>query len=286
VVGHKFIGDPMNKCPICGFPRVKNGVLKLKYRGNVQKWICKKCGCQTRNDEIKGYVYPKKMIDAAISLCIDGLRLEKVRKNLDKIFGIFVKSLATIWNWVQKFTIVLSFIFASMSDMIHADETQIKTKKKGFYYWFWACKEPLTGIIAGWHLSWTRSEEDAKKFLENVRKHLPVGVLQWPKKIRTDSLASYYPAINKAFSREIKQDKFKSFKNHSNNVIENFFRCKCHFPKFGGNINAARKYLESWVNEYNIEKIAKMSDEQRKMIKIKNFVFYFMGFYRILSYTK
>lgn len=276
----------MNICPNCGFPRVKNGSLKLKYRGNVQQWICKKCGCQARDDGIKGYVYPKKMIDAGVSLCIDGLRLEKTRKNLEKIFGIFVKSLTTIWNWVQIFTIMFSFVFVSMSDMINADETQVKTKKKGFYYWFWACKEPITGIIIGWHLSWTRSEEDAKRFLENVRGHLPTATLNWPKKIRTDSLPSYYPAINKAFSREIEQDRFKSFKSHSNNVIENFFRCKHHFPRFGSNINTARKYLESWVNEYNKEKIAKISDEQRKMIRVNFFVFYFMKFYRIPSCAK
>lgn len=276
----------MNKCPNCGFPRIKNGSLKLKYRGNVQKWICRKCGCQARDDEIKGYVYPKKMIDVAVSLCIDGLRLEKVRKNLEKIFGFTVKSLATIWNWVQIFTIMLSFTFVSTSEIMHADETKVRTKEKGKYLLFWACKEPFTGIIAGWYLSWARSEEDAKKFLENVRGHLPVCVLQWPKKIRTDSLPSYYPAINDVFSREIKQDRFKSFKSHSNNIIENFFRCKRHFPRFGDNINAARNYIESWVNEYNKEKIGKMNEEQRKMIKIKNFAFYFMELYRITSYIK
>lgn len=240
----------MNICPDCGFPRVKNGARKFKYRDAAQQRICKKCKSQTRDDEIKGYVYPKKMIDIAVSLCIDGLRLEKVRKNLERIFGFTVKSLATIWNWAQTFTVMLSFVFVSMSDMMHGDETEIKTKKKGFYYWLWACKEPLTGVIAGWHLSWTRSEGGARKFLEGVRGHLPVATLNWPKKIRTDSLPSYYPAINKTFSRSIRQDRFKSFKNHSNNVIENFFRCKHHFPKFGGNINAARKYLESRVNEY------------------------------------
>ncbi len=209
MIGQRFIGDTMNVCPNCGFPRVKNGTLKLKYRGNVQKWLCKKCGCQARDDGIKGYSYPKKMIDVAVSLCIDGLRLEKIRKNLERIFGFTVKSLATIWNWVQTFTIMLSFVFVSMSEIMHADETKVKTKEKGKYLLFWACKEPITGIIAGWYLSWTRSEEDAKKFLEDERKHLPVGVLQWPKKIRTDSLPSYYPAINKTFSREIKQDRFK-----------------------------------------------------------------------------
>ncbi len=199
----------MSPCPNCGFPRVKNGVRKLKYRGNVQQWICEKCGCQASDEKEKGYVYPKKVIDAAVSIRVDGLTLEKTRKNIEKIFGIFVKSLTTIWNWVQIFTVLLPFIFMAISDMMHADEIKIKTKKKGFYYWLWLCIEPITGIPAGWHLSETRSEEDAKRFLENVRSHLPVATLDWPEKIRTDSMPSYYPAINKTFSRAIKQDRFK-----------------------------------------------------------------------------
>jgi len=61
---------------------------------------------------------------------------------------------------------------------------------------------------------------------------------KWPKKIRTDGMPSYYPAIMKVFSRNIEHDKFRSFESHSNNEIENFFRCKNRFPKLGNKKSA------------------------------------------------
>ena len=51
---------PMNLCPKCGFPRIMNGKRKLKDRGLVQNYICKRCGCQARDSDFKGFTYPKR----------------------------------------------------------------------------------------------------------------------------------------------------------------------------------------------------------------------------------
>ncbi len=92
---------------------------------------------------------------------------------------------------------------------------------------------------------------DAKLLFWECRRRFPAGYL--PKAVRTDGFPGYRFAIHKVFSHEVKHDKFLSFRDHSNNEIENFFRHKRKFPKFRS-IESARKYLGHWVSEYNAEK--------------------------------
>jgi transposase-like protein len=134
---------------------------------------------------------------------------------------------------------------------LHCDETLLKTYKKRKFFYFWAIKCPKTKCIVGWHLSEHRTLKDAKLLMWEARRKFPVDYL--PKAIRTDGFPGYRFAIHKAFSYEVKHDKFLSFKNHSNNVIENFFRHKRKFPRFR-TIGSARKYIDYWINEYNAEK--------------------------------
>ena len=242
----------MNLCPKCGFPRIKNGKRKLKYRGLVQNYICKRCGCEARDSDFKGFTYPRKVIEFAVYLYSEGVPLKRIVYLISKVFGILIKSTTTIWYWCQWFLFACSFVLDKASDILHADETKIKTNKKGKYFWFWACKDPKTKLIVGWHVSDNRSEYEAKKFFWKVKEHLPNSVLKWPKKIRTDGMPSYYPAIMKVFSRNIEHDKFRSFESHSNNEIENFFRCKNRFPKFR-NKKSAENFIESWINKRNYE---------------------------------
>ncbi len=59
---------------------------------------------------------------------------------------------------------------------------------------------------------------------------------------------------SRVFAHEVRHDRFLSFKSHSNNVIENFFRHKRKFPRFR-TIESARRYIGHWVSEYNAEKL-------------------------------
>ena len=139
-----------------------------------------------------------------------------------------------------------------LAELLHCDETLLKTNKKGKFLYFWAVKCPKTKCIVGWHLSEQRTLRDAKFLLWETRRKFPVGYL--PKAIRTDGFPGYREAIHKVFSFEVKHDIFFSFKNHSNNEIENFFRCKRRFPRFWSP-ESARKYVGHFVAEYNAEKL-------------------------------
>ena len=196
--------------------------------------------------------FSRRMVETSVNLYHSGLTLKSTRKNVSKIFEILVKADSTIFRWSKKFASQTSGIIKGLADLLHADETLLKTYKKRKFFYFWAIKCPRTKCIVGWHLSEHRTLRDAKLLLWEARRKFPVGYL--PKAIRTDGFPGYRFAIHNVFSYEVKHDKFLSFKNHSNNVIENFFRCKRRFPKFRS-IESARKYIAHWVNEYNAEKL-------------------------------
>jgi transposase-like protein len=196
--------------------------------------------------------FPYKIVRTAVELYNSGLSLHEVRKRIWKIFNILVKSTSTIWYWAQRLVRRGQEKINGLAEMLHVDETKLKTAIKGRYLWFWAVKDPNTRTIVGWHVSEHRTLEDAKKLFWNCRRSFPA--IYFPKVIRTDGWPGYRTAIRKVFGFGVKHDKFLSFKEHSNNMIECFFRCKRKFPRFR-NINAARNFINNWVVEYNEEKL-------------------------------
>ena len=120
------------------------------------------------------------------------------------------------------------------------DDTQVKSAKNSEKFHFFAVKDKLTRLIVGWSLSKRRNSDAAAAALESARqKFLPTYE---PEKIRTDSFQGYRTAIVKVFKHRVKHERFKSFKEHSNNVIEEFFRNKHRWPRFRS-IESARRFL-------------------------------------------
>jgi transposase-like protein len=194
--------------------------------------------------------FTRKVVEAAVSLYSKGLTLKRVKQAILEIYE-FVVSEVAIYKWSRKFAKQTSGVIQNLADLLHCDETLLKTYKKRKYFYFWAIKCPRTKCIVAWHLSEARTLQDAKLLLWEARRRFPNSYL--PKAIRTDGWPGYRFAIHKVFAHEVHHDRFLSFKNHSNNVIENFFRCKRRFPKFR-NLISARRYVGHWVYEYNREK--------------------------------
>jgi len=241
----------LKSCPRCGGKLVKNGKRKLKYRKQLQRFICKSCKKSFCENDFPYMKFPKEVVFSAIDLYIDGLSLQRVRYRVSKIFCLVIKSASTIWYWVQRFVQELKSAISGLGKLLHAYETKLKTNKKGKCFWFLAIKCAKTKAIVGWNVSVTRSEEEAKKLFLKAKERFPL--LYSTEAIRTDSLRSYYPAIRKVFGYRVKHDKFISFKKHSNNEIENFFRCKHRFPRFR-KLSSAMAFIAHWLKEYEIMK--------------------------------
>jgi len=196
--------------------------------------------------------FPRKIVKNSVDLYHNGLTLEITRKRASKIFNVVIKSASAIWYWCKRFASQTSkTVYDGLAPLLHADETKLKTHKKGMFLWLWAVKCPVTKKIVGWHLSEQRTLHDAKLLFWECRRRFPVTY--WPKAIRTDGWPGYRRAIMEVFSHEVEHDKFLSFKDHSNNEIENFFRCKRRFPRFR-NPESAKLYIAHWISEYNEKK--------------------------------
>ena len=114
------------------------------------------------------------------------LSLERVKFRISKFFSLPIKACSTIWRWFIKFAKEAPrSIINGLGSLLHADETKVRTNKKGKYFWFWAIKCSKT------------------------------------KAIRTDNLRSYYPVIREVLGYNVEHDKFISLKEHNNNEIEN-----------------------------------------------------------------
>jgi transposase-like protein len=193
--------------------------------------------------------FPKKLVYAAIGLYTDGLSLRSVRKRIKKIYGILIKSNQTILNWLEKFGKKLTKIVKGVGERLHADETLIKTYKKGVFFYLWVVRGKGTEPV-GWHVSQNRTLYETKILMWEAKRRFPPTYC--PKSIRTDSMPAYRQAIMKVFNHEVKHEKVLSFK-HGNNIIENFFRCKNRFPRFR-TLKTAKKFIDHWIWE-NLEMI-------------------------------
>lgn len=206
--------------------------------------MCLGCEKQAVDTDFRRMRFPKDVVETAVGLYTDGLSLRKTRRRIKKIYKVLVKSNQSVLNWLEKFGKVPKQILSGLADLLHADETKLKTYKKGLFFWLWAirCKgmQPV-----GWHISLGRTMNDTKLLLWEARRRFPINY--WPKAIRTDKMPAYRFAIMKVFNHEVKHEKVISFR-HGNNVIECFFRCKKGFPRFR-TLENARIFVNHWVWE-------------------------------------
>ncbi len=194
--------------------------------------------------------FPKEQVEASVDIRHEGLTLKKTKKVVSRIFKHVVKSVTTIWRWCQRFAKHDKNTIYGLGDLLYVDESEIDMFN-GEKAWFWGVKDGVTKKVVAIHISKTRTLQDAKFLLWEARRRFPPTY--WPKAIRTDGWPGYRRAIVEVFGHDVKHDKFLSFKNHSNNEIENFWRITNWFPWFR-TLDAARVHARHVVSEFNAEK--------------------------------
>ena len=224
---------------------------KFKKQGYCAKFLCRVCGKQSVDTDWKRMRFPREQVETAVDIRHRGLTLEDTRRAVSKAFRIPVRAFSTIYRWSKKFAKQTSCVIEGLSDLLHVDETMIKSFCRGEFFYLWASKCSGTKKVVSWHVSEFRTTDEAEQFFWSTRRRF--SVFYWPKAIRTDGWPGYRYAIHKVLGHETYHDKFISFKSHSNNVIENFFRCKRRFPRFR-TLESARTYIAHWISTYNEEK--------------------------------
>jgi len=192
--------------------------------------------------------HTKDVVETSMGLRSEGLSLRRTRIRTKRIKNVLVKSNQTILNWFEKFGKRLKKPVQNLAQRLHADETLLKTLRKGEFFYLWAmrCKgsQPV-----GWHVSTSRDMQETDQFFWSTRRRFPIGY--FPKIIRTDKMPAYPFSIARVFDHEVKHERVISFK-HGNNVIETFWKCKHRFPKFGSMKNC-KKFIDHWMWEFYSE---------------------------------
>jgi len=188
--------------------------------------------------------HTKDVVETSMGLRSEGLSLRRTRIRTHKIKKVLVRSNQTILNWFVKFGKRPVQALKNLKPRLFGDETKVRMWKKGLFFWLWALRCEASQPV-GWHVSQDRDMHETKMLMWEARRRFPVGY--WPEAIRTDKMPAYEFAIHSVLGHAVKHEKVISFR-HGNNVIENFWRCKSHFPRFR-TLENARLFINHWMWE-------------------------------------
>lgn len=208
-------------CNRCGSQNtVKYGKRPVKGQP-VQLYRCKDCGYKfSPNLTPFGMQFPTEAIGAAIGMFYNGSSFDKIRQNLEAIYGGTVNR-ATIWRWVIKYSRrvdkALEGAHPKVGNIWFVDETVVKVAGKNT--WFWDIIDNDTRFLMGSHLSTSRTLGDAVKVIENAKKLTQKA----PKFIVSDGLAAYPDAVERVYGADSKHIRSMGFTHAVNtNLIERF----------------------------------------------------------------
>lgn len=248
----------MFKCPNCKkINSVKVGLRKNKS-GFVQKYFCNECetyfvdrkgfeNCQTRPE----------IIVEALDLRAKGMSLGKIILHINQKYNVNISRTAVL-KWQNKFGEMINHFTKSFqlshSFDVHADEVFLRTKNKpnDQFIYYWDAIDYDTKFLVGDHLSEERNEDQAKRFMQNIKEHL----VKIPEHIHTDNSYDYPTPIRNVFGRGKTQHiHYPAWKHHfKNNPIERFHNTlKENYKTMRqfNSIETAQKYLTFFRNYYN-----------------------------------
>ncbi|MDA4128650.1 MAG: IS6 family transposase [Thaumarchaeota archaeon] len=233
----------------------------LKSAGSVNGRKLIKCvTCSHRffaNQNLPRMKVNKHVIVSAISLYFDGLSVRKVSRQLESIFGERISQM-TIWNWVQKYSKLVSEYVKTLTPQLsgkwHHDETVIRCD--GQNEWFWETMDEDTRFLVASHLSGTRSLEDTVAVFKKAKETAKVN----PIAIFVDGSMTYDRAFAKVFYSRYGGNHVELVKRvgirarETNNIVERLHETvKERVRPMRGfkNEDSARNILDGYVANYN-----------------------------------
>ena len=233
----------------------------VKPAGSVkgQKLVrCANCGKRfILNQNLPRMKVNKHVIVTALSLYFEGLSVWKVSRQLEGIFGEKVSQM-TVWNWVQKYSKLVSGYVKTLSPTLsgkwHHDETLVRCK--GQNTWVWEMIDEDTRFLVASHLSGTRTQKDC---IEVFQKALNQAK-QRPQALFVDGSYYYERAFNRVFYSRYKVAQVAFVQRvgirarETNNIVERLHETlKERTRPMRGfkNEDSARNVIEGYTINYN-----------------------------------
>lgn len=230
-------------------------IVKVGKQSGHQRYRCETCGKKFRDPAAQGMGkrYPVNQIGSALGWYFDGLSYREVARNMARTFDIPEPDETTIYRWVQSYgpaaVNVVKDVKANTGDEWVADETMVTVD--GQKYWIWDVMDAKTRYMLAIYLTPDRDLRAAKKVMKMAKD----AAINTPKRIRTDRLRSYPPAIRSVFDGKVEhiQTDGLAAEVHNNlserlqGTIKERDKVLRGFKRPG----AAQEYLEGWMLDYN-----------------------------------
>lgn len=237
------------RCPRCG----SSSVTKRGNHDGKQTFACKECSRRFFNsdDTLDGRA---KQIGAAVNMFYDGLSYKRIAESIAETFDRPEPSKRTIYEWVKESTEKAKKTMreypAHTSDEWVADEMMLDVG--GRKLWNWNVMDSRTRYILASHLSPRRDETAAAEVMRKAK----LNSATIPKRIKTDGLPSYAPAIDYAFGGEVKhivsEGLHAELNNNMSERLQGTFRERAKVMRGLQSRESGQRFLDGWVLNYNV----------------------------------
>jgi transposase-like protein/DNA-directed RNA polymerase subunit RPC12/RpoP len=213
----------VSNCQYCGSNEIVKAGLRKNKNGNIQKYLCRKCGHYfTINLGFERMRATPQIITSAMQLYFTGESLRNVQKFL-KLQGVTVSHVA-ILKWIKKYVGLMEKYLERMkpnvSDTWRADELWIKVN--GNMKYLFAMMDDETRFWIAQEVAETKFSHDARNLLK-ISKQL-MG--KKPMTFITDGLPAYHDAYKREFWTQNKETRTEHIQHitirgdHNNNKME------------------------------------------------------------------
>jgi putative transposase len=186
----------IHQCQLCGSEEIVKAGLRKNQNGNIQKYLCRKCGHYfTINLGFERMKATPQIITSAMQLYFTGESLRNVQKFL-KLQGVTVSHVA-ILKWIQKYVRLMKNyvenIKPNVSDTWRADEMYIKVA--GNMKYLYAMMDDETRFWIAQEVAESKFKHDSREIFYKARWLMG----KQPKIFITDGLPTYKTNARRIF---------------------------------------------------------------------------------------
>ncbi|MDE2715609.1 MAG: DDE-type integrase/transposase/recombinase [Chloroflexota bacterium] len=228
-------------------------MIKRGMHGDKQTFGCNQCSRRFfRSDEtLDGRA---KQIGAAVNMYYDGLSYKRIAENIAEMFDRPEPSKRSIYEWVRRYTDKATKTMreypAHTGNEWVADEMTLDVG--GRKYWNWNVMDSRTRYILASYLSPKRDETAAFEVMRRAK----LNSATIPKRIKTDGLPSYAPAIDHAFGGEVKhivsEGLHAELNNNMSERLQGSFRERSKVMRGLQSRESGQRFLDGWVLNFNV----------------------------------
>ena len=237
-------------------PNQDNGkIIKMGKQSGVQRYRCKTCGKSFREpDEFQqGRQFRVQQIGQALQGYFDGQSYREAARNVSRTFDTEPPDESSVFRWVQGYARgaheAMKHVKVPTGSEWVCDEMVVRVG--GEKFWLWSVMDKESRYILATNLSPRRTQMAAEV---TFRKAIEASA-NLPKRITTDGLGSYVPAIETLLpytEHNVSPGLDSENNNNRSERLQGTMRDRDKVLRGLDSREAGQNYLDGWVIDYNL----------------------------------